>query len=510
MTDASLPQATPPKAKSRFDRMLNRIERIGNALPHPATIFGILAVTVVLVSFITHLAGVRAVNPADGKTVAPFNLLGAEGLVYMFVNVVKNFITFPPFGIVLVCTVGIGIAEGTGLLEVIIRQTIVKAPRRFVTSAVITAGILSHLASEIGYVVLIPLGAMIFSAFKRHPIVGIAAAFAGVSGGFGANFLIGSIDPVLSGLTESAAAIVQPGISINPAANYYFMLASGVLLVVVGTFVTEKVIEPRFGEYHAPHEEIKEVTPQERRALFWSMMTMLFVAVGLAALTIPEGGLLRGDGDVFKGPFFQGMITAIVLLFALPGLVYGIMTGKIKNDRHVIDLITKSIRGIGPYIVLVFFAAQFIEWFKVSNLGMILAIKGAGLIQSSGISGVVLIFIFVLISALLNFFMGSASAKWAIMAPVFVPMFMLSGYHPALTQAAFRIGDSVTNIVTPMMSYFALILTFINKYDKNAGIGTTIATMIPYTIFFFVTWTALLLLWFVLGLPLGPGAPVLM
>ncbi len=510
MSENNPSQESKPARKSRFDRWLNGIERIGNALPHPATIFGMLAVFVVLLSFITHLAGVSAVNPADGGVVKPFNLLGAEGLAYMFVNVVKNFITFPPFGIVLVCTVGIGIADGTGLLETLIRQTIVKAPRRFVTSAIITAGILSHLASEIGYVVLIPLGAMVFIAFKRHPIVGIAAAFAGVSGGFGANFLIGSIDPVLSGLTESAAVIVDPTMKINPAANYYFMVASGILIVIVGTFVTEKIIEPRFGEYHAPQEEIKEVTPQEKKALFWSLISMLAVAVWLAWLTIPRGGLLHGCGNVFDGPFFQGMITAIVLLFAIPGMIFGIMTGRIKNDRHVIELITKSVRGIGPYIVLVFFASQFIEWFKVSNLGMILAIKGAGIIQSSGISGPVLIFIFVLISSIMNFFMGSASAKWAIMAPVFVPMFMLSGYHPALTQAAFRIGDSVTNIVTPMMSYFALILTFINKYDKNAGIGTTIATMMPYTIFLFITWTALLLLWFFFRIPLGPGAPVLM
>ncbi|MBU1240996.1 AbgT family transporter [Myxococcota bacterium] len=496
--------------KGRLLRWLDRIERVGNALPHPATIFAILAALVVLVSFVAHLAGWSAIHPTKGTVIRPFNLLSFDGIRYMYLNVTKNFILFPPFGIVLVAMIGIGVAEGTGLIEALIRQSVVKAPRRMVTSIVIAAGILSHLASSVGYVVLIPLGAMVFIAFNRHPIAGIAAAFVGVSGGFGANFLIGSIDPILAGLSESAARMIDPAMSISPAVNYYFMVASAILIVLVGTFVTERIVEPRLGPYKAHMEKISEISPIEKRGLFWALIAMLSVVGLFLVLVVPQNGLLHGDGQILKGPFFKGLITAILIFFFVPGFVYGVIVRSIKNDRDVIKLIIVSMKGIAPYIVLVFFAAQFVFWFKESNLGIILAIKGANLIKSSGVSGVVLIIIFILFSAILNMFMGSASAKWAIMAPVFVPMFMLSGYHPALTQAAFRIGDSVTNIITPMMSYFALIITFVHKYDKNAGIGTMIATMLPYTIYLSLAWVALIVLWYLLGIPLGPGGPLRM
>jgi aminobenzoyl-glutamate transport protein len=496
------------KKRGRFMRWLDAIERVGNALPHPATIFAILALLVVVFSFITSLFGMSAVHPTSNAVIKPFNLLSGDGLRYMFINITKNFIMFPPFGVVLVTMLGIGLAEGTGLIEALIRQTVVKAPKRLVTSIVIGAGILSHTASSVGYVVLVPLGAMIFISFKRHPIAGLAAAFLGVSGGFGANFLIGSIDPILAGLSESAAHMVDPTMSVNPAVNYYFMFVSAILIIVVGTIVTEKIVEPRLGEYKHGTQEIKEITKQEKKGLFYALISLVLVSVLFMALVIPQNAIFHGAGSVLKGPFFKGLITFILIFFFLPGFVYGITVGTIKNDKDVVTLMIKSIKDIAPYIVLVFFAAQFVYWFKESNLGIILAIKGAGLIQSSGISGVALILIFIIFSASMNMFMGSASAKWAIMAPVFVPMFMLSGYHPALTQAAFRIGDSVTNIITPMMSYFALIITFVQKYDKDAGIGTMIATMLPYTIFLGIIWSLLVVVWYLFGLPLGPGGPL--
>lgn len=510
MTSPPTDPLSPATRTSIFNRILNGIERVGNALPHPASIFALLAVLVVVASWLAHLSGASAIHPTTLELIRPVNLLGSEGLVYMYVNFEENFIAFPPFGIVLVSVIGLGIAEGTGLIEALIKQSILKAPKRLVTSFIIAAGILSHLASSVGYIVLIPLGGLVFMAFKRHPIAGIAAAFAGVSGGFGANFLIGSIDPILSGLSESAAGIVTPGMRVNPAANYYFMIASAFMLTIVGTFVTEKIVEPRLGPYKADFEEIQPLSPLERRGLWFALGTLLLIIAAFLLLTIPQGSLLRGSGNVLEGPFFKGLITGILLFFALPGFVYGVVTGKIRSDSDMITLMTKAIKDIAPYVILVFFASQFIAWFQKSNLGLLLAIHGAEAIQSSGISGLALIFLFILFSAIMNFFMGSASAKWAIMAPVFVPMFMLSGYHPALTQAAFRIGDSVTNIITPMMSYYALILTFVNKYDKKAGLGTTIATMLPYTIFFFIFWSLLLGIWYFFRIPLGPGAPIMM
>lgn len=493
---------------SRFIRILNIVEKIGNRLPHPATIFAILALAVIVFSFIAHVAGVTAIHPSEKTVIRPFNLISGAGLVYIFENVTRNFIMFPPFGIVLVSIVGIGLADGSGLIEALVKQTIVRAPRRFVTSMVIAAGILSHLGSSVGYVVLIPLGGMVFLAFKRHPVAGLSAAFFGVSGGFGANFLIGSIDPILAGLTESAARIIEPGITISPAVNYYFMFVSAVMIVIVGTFVTEKIVEPRLGTYNKQGEKLTELTETEKKGLRWALAAMGITVLLFMVLVIPSSGLLRGKGPALKGPFFKGIVTAIMIFFFIPGFIYGVITGKIKNDRDAVKLITEAIKGISPYIVLVFFASQFVFWFNKSNLGIILAIKGAGVIQSSGISGVLLMIIFIIFSGFMNMFMGSASAKWAIMAPVFVPMFMLSGYHPALTQAAFRIGDSVTNIITPMMSYFALILTYINKYDEDAGIGTIIATMLPYSIILSVIWSLLLIVWYLLGFPLGPGGPV--
>ncbi|MGM0596620.1 MAG: AbgT family transporter [Myxococcota bacterium] len=507
------------KKQSRFLKWLDRIERFGNALPHPATIFAILALFVVLVSWLAATFDWSAVYPTTNpdnllsfRVVKPFSLISPDGFRYMFVSMTDNFINFPPLGFVLVAMLGIGLAEGTGLIEALIRQTVVKAPERMVTMVVVAAGILSHLASSVGYVVLIPLGAMVFIAFNRHPVAGIAAAFVGVSGGFGANFFIGSVDPILAGLSESAARMLQPNFSVNPAVNFYFMLASAFMVTIVGTIVTEKIVEPRLGPWKKTEVEVHEVSKLQKKGLKYAFIAFLAVIAAFIILVVPKNGLLHGEGSVLKGPFFMGsgLITAILIFFFMPGFVFGLVTGTIKNDRDVIKIMIKAIKGLAPYIVLVFFAAQFVFFFKKSNLGIILAIRGANFLKAAGISGILLILIFIVFSSFMNMFMGSASAKWAIMAPVFVPMFMLSGYHPALTQAAFRIGDSVTNIVTPMMSYFALILTFVHKYDKKAGIGTMIATMIPYTIFLFIAWSLLMSIWFLFGLPLGPGGPLTM
>ena len=498
--------------KSRFARILDNIEVVGNKLPHPATLFLMMAVLVALLSWWASAVGLQATHPATGEVIAVKNLLSADGIRWIYTNVESNFVKFPPLALVLVIMIGIGVAEGSGLFTVLVRQLVLGAPPRLITAAIVTAGIFSHLASEVGYVILIPLGAMIFHALGRHPMAGFAAAFAGVSAGFGSNFLIGSVDPILAGLSTSAAQIIDPAININPMVNYYFMVISAIMVIAVGTWITEKIVEPRLGKYSGNEKalEIEQITPLEKKGLRWAGVgTLIFIAI-MAWTIIPENGLFRDPvtGGILKSPFFSGIIVGLLLLFFIPGIIYGIIVKTIKNDKDVVKHMTHSMQGMGGYIVLVFFAAQFIYWFNYSNLGLVVAIDGAQFLSHIGFTGIPLILSFLLLSAFLNMFMGSASAKWAIMAPVFVPMFMILGYHPGLTQAAFRIGDSVTNVITPMMSYFALIVTYAQRYDEKNGIGTIISLMIPYTVIFMLVWAAIMTIWMLLGIPVGIDGPI--
>lgn len=500
--------------KKIFKGSLDFIEVVGNKLPHPATIFAMLAGLVIILSAVAYLMHVQAEHPVDGTVIKVNNLVSAEGFRWMYTNLLKNFLLFPPLGYVLVVMVGIGVAEGSGLFTLMIRALVLKSPPRLITASIVMAGIISHLASEAGYVILIPLGAMIFHALGRHPMAGLAAAFCGVSGGFGANFLVGSIDPILAGISESAADMIIPGMSINPAVNYYFMFVSSFVVIFIGTWVTERIVEPRLGKYTGDVEVIpvEKLTPIEKKGLKWAGVALLGTIILLALTVVPANGIFRdpATGSVLKSPFFDGIIIGILVFFFIPGLVYGIIVKTIRNDKDVVKHITKSMAGMASYIVLVFFAAQFVYFFNYSNLGIIFAIKGATSLQELGITGPGLIVAFVALAAFINLFMGSASAKWAIMAPVFIPMLMLIDppYHPGLTQAAFRIGDSVTNLITPMMSYFALIVTFAQKYDEKYGIGTIISTMIPYSVLLFLAWTGLLVAWMLTGLPLGPDGPI--
>ena len=498
--------------KSRFARILDNIEVVGNRLPHPATLFLMMAVLVALLSWWASAVGLQATHPATGEVIAVKNLLSADGIRWIYTNVESNFVKFPPLALVLVIMIGIGVAEGSGLFTVLVRQLVLGAPPKLITAAIVTAGIFSHLASEVGYVILIPLGAMIFHALGRHPMAGFAAAFAGVSAGFGSNFLIGSVDPILAGLSTSAAQIIDPAININPMVNYYFMVVSAIMVIIVGTWITEKIVEPRLGKYKGNEKalEIEQITSLEKKGLRWAGVgTLIFIAV-MAWTIIPENGLFRDPvtGGILKSPFFSGIIVGLLLLFFVPGMIYGIIVKTIKNDKDVVKHMTHSMQGMGGYIVLVFFAAQFIYWFNYSNLGLVVAIDGAQFLSQIGFTGIPLILSFLLLSAFLNMFMGSASAKWAIMAPVFVPMFMILGYHPGLTQAAFRIGDSVTNVITPMMSYFALIVTYAQRYDEKNGIGTIISLMIPYTVVFMLVWAVIMTIWMLLGIPVGIDGPI--
>lgn len=495
-----------------FTKSLDFIEIAGNKLPHPATIFALLALIVMLVSWFASTFAYQATHPITGAAITVNNLFSSEGLRWIYTNMTSNFVNFPPLGYVLVVMIGIGIAEGSGLFTVMIRSLVLSAPERIVTAAIVTAGVVSSVATEAGYLILIPLGAMIFHALGRHPMAGLAAAFSGVSGGFSANFFVGSIEPILAGLSTTAAQILKPEMVISPLVNYYFMFVSGFLLIALGTWVTERIVEPRLGKYSGNAEKvpIEQLTKAEKKGLKWAGLSFLGSCVILALTIIPENGIFRNpeDGSIIRSPFFDGIIIGILILFFIPGLVYGLIVKSIKNDKDVVKHITTSMKGMAGYIVLVFFAAQFVYFFSYSNIGIIVAINGAEGLKSIGLTGIPLIISFVVLSGFINLFMGSASAKWAIMAPIFIPMFMLLGYHPGLTQVAFRIGDSVTNIITPMMSYFALIVTFAQKYDEKYGIGTIISTMLPYTVIFAIGWIIMLIIWMLFGLPLGPDGPL--
>jgi aminobenzoyl-glutamate transport protein len=498
------------KPKGFVEYFLEKIEAVGNKLPNPTTLFVILAVGVLFLSWVVSQFDFSVTLPGSGKEIRPINLLSVEGLHKIITNLITNFTSFAPLGTVLVSLLGIAVAERSGLIGTALRLIVIKAPKNLLTFVIVFAGILSNTASEIGYVLLVPLSAMIFLAVGRHPIAGLAAAFAGVSGGYSANLLLGTIDPLLAGLTQEAAHIIDKSYEVNAAANYYFLFVSTFFITTVGTWITEKIIVPRLGEYKgdAKVEEIKSLTKEEKNGLIYASIAVIIFAGIILWGIIPDGGFLLdpNDSSILKSPFLSGIVSFIFFGGLIAGLAYGIGAKTIRSDNDVINGMGKSMETLGSYIVLVFFAAQFVAFFNWTNLGQIVAVEGAMLLKSSGLGHIPLLLTFILIVALLNLFIGSASAKWAIFAPIFVPMFMFLGYSPELVQASYRVGDSVTNIISPMMSYFALIITFINKYDPKAGIGTLIATMIPYSIAFFIVWTLLFIVWFLLGLPLGPGA----
>ncbi|MGL5086565.1 MAG: AbgT family transporter [Clostridium sp.] len=506
------------KEKKKKLGFLGTVEKVGNVLPHPAVIFVILCAIIMLVSHIMAKMGISVTYPSvDVKTselkdvtISVVSLLSPEGIRYMFTSAVKNFTNFAPLGTVLVALLGVGVAEGTGLIGAVLTKLVTSTPRSLVTVVVVFAGVMSSIASDAGYVVLIPLGAVIFMSFGRHPLAGLAAAFAGVSGGFSANLLPGPTDALLAGITEEATKITSAGISVGVTDNWYFLVASTILITIIGTIVTEKIVEPRLGKYTGDvKEELTSISYNEKRGLKFAGIALVLFLIGIGIFIMP-GGVLRNPetGEFLKSPFMDSIVIVIALAFFVPGLAYGIGSRKIKSDKEVVSLMSKSMSTMGGYIVLVFFAAQFVQYFTYTNLGTVIAVNGSSFLKGTGITGIPLLIGFVIVAAIINIFMGSASAKWAIMAPVFVPMFMEMGYSPALTQMAFRIGDSTTNLISPLMSYFALIVAFSEKYDKDSGAGTLISTMLPYSIALLIGWVALLIVWYVFKLPLGPGVGI--
>jgi aminobenzoyl-glutamate transport protein len=494
-----------------FNRFLNFTEKAGNALPNPATLFAIFAVMVLFLSGIAWYFDWSAIHPTTGQIIDPVNLLTEEALHRIMLEMVHNFTNFAPLGIVIVAMLGIGIAESSGLIGAIIRLLVLSSPKRLMTFVLVFAGVISNTASDIGYVLLIPLAGTIFLSLGRNPLVGMAAAFAGVSGGFSANLVLGTIDPLLAGLSQEAARIIDPAYEVNPTANYYFMAVSTFLIAFAGTFVTERIVAPRLGPYKGGEkpEVIKKLDQSEKKGLRWAVIATIILTAIVLLGTIPENGFLRIDGEsILKSPVIKGVIALLFIFSAVAGIAFGFGSGKFKSDNDVINGMGSAIKTLAAYIVLVFFAAQFVAFFKWSHLGEIFAINGAIFLKSINIGTIPLLLLFVLLAGMINLAMGSASAKWAIMSPVFIPLFMELGYSPELSQVVYRIGDSVTNLISPMMSFFALIIAFFQKYDKKASIGTIISTMLPYTFVFLILWFLMLAVWVFFGWPLGPGAPL--
>ena len=510
---------TAAKKPSLLNRWLNGIERVGNKLPHPITLFAILVLLVIAVSAVCSAMGVSAtgelVNRSKGiveeQTVEVVSLLNAEGFKYMLVNAIGNFTGFAPLGVVLVAMFGIGLAEDSGFIGGLLKRTVEITPAALITPVIVFLGVMSNLADAVGYIVVIPIAALMYMAYGRHPMVGMAAAFAGVSGGFSANLLIGTLDPLLCGITNEAVKMVDPTYVVEPTGHWYFMAVSTFVITFIGTIVTEKIIAPRFGEYHGENDENGmaeyKVSDVERKALKYAGFTLLALVVAIIAIALPSNSFLRADDGTLLGnsPLMEGIIVIIALVLFIPSVVYGRITGAYKGEKDVCSAMGRAMASMSSYIALTFVAAQFINYFGYTKLGTILALKGAEFFRTSGIGPIPMMVFFVLFAAFINLFMGSASAKWAIVAPVFVPMFMLLGYTPEFAQIAYRIGDSCTNIITPMMSYYAMIIVFAKKYDRDAGIGTLVSTMLPYSITFLLGWTALLVVWIILNLPLGPG-----
>jgi aminobenzoyl-glutamate transport protein len=501
--------------------LLDRIERAGNALPDPATLFFAGAVLVMLLSHLAVAADweVSKTVSRDGaqviETVRARSLLTADGAYWAVKSMVVNFKDFPPLAIVLVGMLGIGLADKTGFIGALLKAMLLAVPSRALTPTVFFVGVLSSMALDAGYVVLPPVAAALYAAVGRSPLAGLAAVFAGVAAGFSANIAVTSLDAILAGFSEAGAHILDEDYAVAATANLYFMIASTFVLTGVGWATTALWVEPRLadkpadegGPVPATSEHDQALTEDEGRGLrAGGIATLAMLTLYIAATWIP-GAPLHGDDGRFPR-WVAAIIPLIFLGFLVPGLAYGFTTGRLKNDRDVANVMGETMAGMGPYIVLAFFAAQFVAYFSYSGLGEMLAITGGQALASAALPAPILMLAFVGVVMTGNLFIGSMSAKYAFFAPVFVPMFMAVGISPELTQAAYRVGDSITNVVTPLNPYMVILLVFLRQWVPKGGIGTLMALMVPYAVAFAAAWSALLVLWMVLGIPLGPAGPL--
>ncbi len=491
--------------------ILATIERIGNRLPDPALLFIGLLVAVWLLSAVFSLFEFDTIDPRSGEPLQVVNQLSGSAMTQFTASMVKNFAHFHPIGVVLVAMLGIGVAEHTGFINSALRAMLRVTAGWLLTPMIIAVGIVSHTAADAGYVLVIPLGGVIFYAAGRHPLAGIAAAFAGVSGGFSANFIPSAIDPMLQGISQSGAHILDPSVTLNPLNNYFFTASSSLLIIGLGWLITDRYVEPRLNKQPVDNDidapdSMAELSEDEARGLRSALWAMGIGIALLVASAWPADSAWRGAGGSLTelgAPLMASIVPLIFLLFLLPGVVYGIRAGTVNSSKDIIDGMTETMRTMAYYLVIMFFIAQFIYAFGQSNLGVLMALEGAEILKTLGLPSALTITGIVLLTGLLNLFVGSASAKWALLAPIFVPMLMELGISPDLSQAAYRVGDSTTNIITPLMPYFPLVVVYCQRYIKHTGIGTVTAMMLPYSVCFIVAWTIYLLLYWWLGLPLG-------
>jgi len=496
------------KEEGMFQRFLDVVERVGNRLPDPFILFVVLAGLMIIVSWIFSLFDASVIHPGTGEDTPIKSLVSGEGLQFILTTMVENFTGFAPLGIVLAMMLGIGLTEKVGLLDYAVRKTILKSPPGLITYTVVFVGILGNLASDAAIVLIPPLAAIVFYKIGRHPLAGLAAGYAGAGAGFTANLFVASTDALLAGISTEAAAIIDDAIVVTPVDNWFFNIVSVFTLTIVGGLITTRFIEPRLGNYEgdAAEEENTEELPNAKKGFINALLAaIIYITLLVAIILLPNSPLRNEDGGMVPSPFLDGIVPIILIFFIVIGVSFGMTVGRIKSGKDISTYMAESIKEMSSYIVLVFAIAQFIAYFDWSNLGTWVAVNGADFLTDINFTGMGLIIGYIFFTAMLNFLVTSGSAKWAIEAPIFIPMFMQLGYHPAFTQAAYRIADSSTNIMTPLFPYMVIILSFMKKYDKNANIGTYMSLMLPYTVAFLLTWIILIMIFYYTGIPFGPG-----
>ncbi|MCO1335907.1 AbgT family transporter [Microbulbifer sp. OS29] len=494
-----------------INRALNFIEVVGNKLPDPAVLFLVLMVAIWVLSWFLSGVTFETLHPATGEAIQVTNLLSSSEMARFLSSMVTTFTGFAPLGVVLVAMMGVGVAEQSGFINAVLKKMLAVTPQMLLTPMLILVAIVSHTAVDAGYVLVIPLGGVIFYAAGRHPLAGIAAAFAGVSGGFSANFVPSAIDPLLQGFTQTAAQIADPGLQVNPLNNWFFTSASCLLVTLLGWWLTDKVIEPRLKNVAIDGDEtdmpvMQELGAREKKAMYLAVAVMIAGVVGLVAWMLPEASALRdAEGQLasFGAPVMRSIVPLIFLLFIIPGVVFGYAAGTFRQSKDVIDAMSKTMGSMAYYVVMAFFCALFISEFARSGLGTLLSVEGGSLLASMELPGPITLMGIIVLVAFINLFVGSASAKWALLSPIFVPMLMQIGFSPDLTQAAYRVGDSSTNIITPLMPYFPLVVVYCQRYVKGTGIGTLVSIMLPYSVVFLICWSLFLVAYWTLGMPLG-------
>ncbi|MFQ3545626.1 AbgT family transporter [Halobacillus rhizosphaerae] len=499
---------TKEKSDKGLARFLNFIEKAGNKLPEPFMLFVYLAGFTILFSFVISLFDVTVKEPGTGDIVPIKSLVSGDGLDYILTSMLDNFTGFAPLGLVLAMMLGIGLADKVGLLETAIKSTILKAPSSLITYAVIFVGILGNLASDAAFVIVPPLAAMVFYTVGRHPLAGLAAGFAGVGSGFTANIIIAGTDALLSGISTEVMEGIGSDIVVTPVDNWYFMIASVVVLSITGALITEKIIEPRLGKYKgdASENELEASTSLEKKGFRNAVFAGLaFIALLIVAIAWPGSALRNEEGGIIPSPFLDGIVPIILLFFITIGIAYGATVKKIQSTKDISGFMSEAMKDMSGFIVLIFAAAQFIAYFSWTNIGTWIAVSGANFLESMNMTGLPIVVGFSMLTALMNLLIFSGSAQWALEAPIFLQMFHLLDYHPAFIQAAYRIADSSTNIITPMNPYIIVVLAFMREYNKKAGLGTLISLMLPYSVIFFIVWVILLIAFALLGIPFGPG-----